>query len=210
MSGRDWNFDDLLEQIQQVKRMGSLAEVLGRIPGLSEVLSEEDIAETLESAETILGAMAPEERRRPELLVGQPGADRRQRVAFQSGVSVDDVETLVTQFLAARSRLRDLAEGRPLPPSWIDSLMPRDDGLPRGDDEESEERDEEEQPVAEEPEDEASDDDDEEEEEDLDEQVDEVLRKLARVGKGMAGLTKDERALLEQASKVYKQRRDED
>lgn len=205
MSGRDWNFDDLLEQIQQVKRMGSLAEVLGRIPGLSEVLSEEDIAETLESAETILGAMAPEERRRPELLVGQPGADRRQRVAFQSGVSVDDVETLVTQFLAARSRLRDLAEGRPLPPSWIDSLMPRDSTLGDG----GEESDEEEQPVAEEPDDEASDDEDEEEE-DLDDQVDEVLRKLARVGKGMAGLTKDERALLEQASKVYRQRREED
>lgn len=49
---RDWDLEDLLEQIQQVKDLGRFDEVLARIPGLAEVVTPEDLAETLTSAET--------------------------------------------------------------------------------------------------------------------------------------------------------------
>ncbi len=183
---RDWDLEDLLEQIQQVKDLGRFDEVLARIPGLAEVVTPEDLAETLTSAETILTAMTKDERRRPELLTGPDGAEARTRVAFQCGVPVDDVETLVTQFLAARGKLRELMFGQPLPPSWIESLLPRkEDAEAMG----SANNDSSETDVH---------------EDTFDERVDEILRKVSR--SGLASLTADERGLLDEASRTYKAR----
>lgn len=185
----DWNLDDFLEQLHAVREMGSISDIVRRVPGLEELLREEDIDEDdieamLESAETILVAMAPEERRRPELLAGPEGAERRSRVAWASGASVDDVETLVSQFLSARDHLRQIIEGSEAPLDAMEAL--RRELSPR--------RREASMAIP------------EAETFSFEERVDDVLRKIAQTG--LASLTAEERSLLDEASRYYRRRRD--
>lgn len=185
----DWNLDDFLAQLHAVRELGSIADIVRRVPGLDELLREEEIEEDdieamLESAETILVAMAPEERQRPELLAGPDGADRRSRVAWASGASVDDVETLVAQFLSARDHLRQIIEGSEAPTDAMEAL--RRELSPR--------RREATMAIP------------EAETFSFEERVDDVLRKIALTG--LASLTAEEKALLDEASKFYRRRRD--
>jgi signal recognition particle subunit SRP54 len=106
--------DDFLEQMQAVRRMGPLQQVLGMIPGLGSRLpggmpqvDEKDLGHV----EAIIRSMTPEERRRPEILNGS----RRLRIARGSGTAVADVNRLLRQFDEVRRLLRAAAQGR-LPP----------------------------------------------------------------------------------------------
>lgn len=185
----DWNLDDFLAQLHAVRELGSIGDIVRRVPGLDDLLREEDIDEDdieamLESAETILVAMAPEERRQPELLSGPDGAERRSRVAWASGASVDDVETLVSQFLSARDHLRQIIEGSEAPTDAMEAL--RRELSPR--------RREATMAIP------------EAETFSFEERVDDVLRKIALTG--LASLTAEEKSLLDEASKFYRQRRD--
>jgi signal recognition particle subunit SRP54 len=105
-----FTFEDFLDQMKQVRRMGPLSSVLGMLPGISgHQLSKVNIDEReLDRIEAIVLSMTPEERRRPELIKGS----RRLRIARGSGTSVQQVNQLVKQFGQMRKMMRSLSQGR--------------------------------------------------------------------------------------------------
>ena len=91
----EFTFDDFLEQMQQLKKMGPLSGLLGMMPGMPKELKGAKIDDDdLKPVEAIIRAMTPLERRRPELINGS----RRNRIALGSGTSVGEVNRLVKQF----------------------------------------------------------------------------------------------------------------
>ena len=117
------SLDDFLEQMQALRRMGPLDQVLGMIPGLGGRLraagglpqtGERDMARS----EAIIHSMTAEERRRPELINGS----RRLRIARGSGTAVADVNRLLRQFDELRRLMRGASQGRL--PAGVASLVP--------------------------------------------------------------------------------------
>lgn len=102
--------EDFLEQMQAVRRMGPLQQVLGMIPGLgSKLQGLPEVGERdLGRVEAIIRSMTPEERRRPEILNGS----RRLRIARGSGTAVADVNRLLRQFEDVRRLLKAATQGR--------------------------------------------------------------------------------------------------
>ena len=104
-----FTLDDFLEQLQQVKKMGSLQSMLQMLPGARgmkeqlDSIDERDITRT----EAIIRSMTPQERRQPKLL----NASRRRRIAQGSGVSVTDVNQLVARFEQAAKMMKTVAKG---------------------------------------------------------------------------------------------------
>ena len=92
----DFTLDDFLQQMQQIKKMGPLKNILGMIPGLSGVdLDEAGVNEkSLSHVEAIIQSMTPKERTKPELLNGP----RKVRIAKGSGRSVQEINKLLKQF----------------------------------------------------------------------------------------------------------------
>jgi signal recognition particle subunit SRP54 len=90
-----FTMEDLLEQLQQVKRMGPLQNIIGMLPGVPKELKNADVGEKeLGRVEAIIRSMTPAERAKPDLINGS----RRQRIAKGSGVTVSDVNLLLKQF----------------------------------------------------------------------------------------------------------------
>ena len=104
-----FTLDDFLEQLQQVKKMGSLQSMMGMLPGARgmkeqlENVDEKDISRT----EAIIRSMTPAERRQPKLL----NASRRKRIAQGSGVTVTDVNQLMMRFEQAQKMMKTVAKG---------------------------------------------------------------------------------------------------
>jgi signal recognition particle subunit SRP54 len=89
-----FDFEDFLSQINQIKKMGNLKDLMGMIPGMGKALKGVDIEDdALKHTEAIILSMTPKERRDPKLL----DAKRRKRIADGSGTSVNDVNQLVKQ-----------------------------------------------------------------------------------------------------------------
>jgi signal recognition particle subunit SRP54 len=105
-----FTFEDFLDQMKQVRKMGPLNSLLGMLPGLSgHQLSKMNIDEReLDRVEAIVLSMTPEERRRPELIKGS----RRLRIAKGSGTSVQQVNQLVKQFGQMRKMMKSLGQGK--------------------------------------------------------------------------------------------------
>lgn len=90
-----FTLDDFLEQMQQLKKMGPLGNVLGMLPGMPKELKGAQIDDDdLKPVEAIIRSMTPEERANPQLINGS----RRNRIAAGSGTSVGEVNRLVKQF----------------------------------------------------------------------------------------------------------------
>ena len=90
-----FGFDDFLKQIQQIKKMGNVKDLMGMIPGMSKALKGVDIDDdAFKGIEAIIRSMTPEERINPQLLNGS----RRKRIADGSGTSVQEVNQLIKQF----------------------------------------------------------------------------------------------------------------
>jgi signal recognition particle subunit SRP54 len=92
-----FNFEDFLEQLQQVKKMGSLRKIMEMIPGMGELtraLPEEDMERQLKRTQAIISSMTTKERRNPKLLNGS----RKKRIAQGSGTSVQEINQLISQF----------------------------------------------------------------------------------------------------------------
>ena len=102
----DFDLQDFLDQMQNLKQMGSLAGVLEMMPGMSGMQSQLDDRELVRS-EAIIRSMTPEERRRPQILNGS----RRRRVAAGSGTAPADVNRLLNQFAKARKLMHAMAGG---------------------------------------------------------------------------------------------------
>ncbi|MBP6965439.1 MAG: signal recognition particle protein [Armatimonadetes bacterium] len=103
-----FDLEDYLEQLQQMRKMGPLDQILGMIPGLNaRGLQGAEIDESrLGKVEAIIRSMTREERHHPEMLNGS----RRRRVANGSGASVQDVNQLMNQFSQTKKMIRELAE----------------------------------------------------------------------------------------------------
>ncbi|MGD0473734.1 MAG: signal recognition particle protein [Candidatus Velthaea sp.] len=107
----EFTLDDFLEQLRQVRKMGSMNDIMKMIPGLSKALPNVDIDERdVKKVEAIICSMTRRERSRPEILNGS----RRKRIAAGSGTQVADVNRLVKQFEASRQMMKQLGGGRGL------------------------------------------------------------------------------------------------
>lgn len=90
-----FGFDDFLSQIQQIKKMGSMKDLLGMIPGAGKALKGMDIDDdAFKGVEAIIHSMTPEERTNPVILNGS----RKKRIAKGSGTSIQEVNQLLKQF----------------------------------------------------------------------------------------------------------------
>jgi signal recognition particle subunit SRP54 len=90
----DFNFEDFLEQLRQMKKMGSLQSIVGMMPGMSGMKIGDGAEQQLRRAEAVIQSMTPQERRKPELLNGS----RRLRIAGGAGVKIVEVNQLIKQF----------------------------------------------------------------------------------------------------------------
>ncbi|HEV2062531.1 MAG TPA: signal recognition particle protein [Solirubrobacteraceae bacterium] len=104
-----FTFEDFLEQMKMMRKMGPLSSLLGMIPGVGAQLRGVKIDDReLDRIEAIVLSMTPEERRRPELIKGS----RRRRIAQGSGTSVQQVNGLVKQFGQMQKVMKQLGKGR--------------------------------------------------------------------------------------------------
>jgi signal recognition particle subunit SRP54 len=105
-----FTFDDFLEQIQQVRKMGSLSSLIGMIPGIPsgklKGLQVDDRA--FDKIQAVISSMTPEERRHPDLINGS----RRRRIAAGSGSDIQAVNQLLTQFKQVQKMMKQLGSGR--------------------------------------------------------------------------------------------------
>ena len=103
-----FNFNDFLSQIQQIKKMGNIKDLASMIPGVGKALKDVDIDDdAFKGVEAIIYSMTPEERENPELINGS----RRKRIASGSGTTIQDVNRLLKQFDESKKMMRMLSKG---------------------------------------------------------------------------------------------------
>ena len=104
-----FNFNDFLNQINQIKKMGNLKDLASMIPGMSKLLNGVEFGDDVfKQTEAIIGSMTPEERERPEII----NARRRERIAKGSGTTMADVNRLLKQFEDMRKMMKLAAGGK--------------------------------------------------------------------------------------------------
>ena len=112
MKSNQMDLNDFVSQLQRVRNMGPLGDLMGMIPGLGNVkrqLQATQIDDTFfKHAEAIVFSMTPEERRRPEIINGS----RRKRIALGSGTTPQDVNQLLKQWKEAKKIMQMMASGR--------------------------------------------------------------------------------------------------
>jgi signal recognition particle subunit SRP54 len=117
-----FNFNDFLSQIGQVKKMGNLKDLAGMIPGMGKMMKDIDIDDdAFKGVEAIIHSMTPDERENPALLNGS----RRKRIATGSGTSIQDVNRLVKQFDDMRKMMKMVSGGGGKNMSRMMANMPR-------------------------------------------------------------------------------------
>ena len=100
-----FDFDDFLKQMQQIKKMGNMKDLLGMIPGVGKAIKDVDMDENdIKPIEAIIKSMTPRERTNPEILNGS----RKQRIAVGSGTSVSEVNQLLKQFEQMRKMMKSM------------------------------------------------------------------------------------------------------
>lgn len=104
-----FDFNDFISQIQQIKKMGNLKELASMIPGVGKATKDMDIDDNaFKSIEAIIYSMTPKERTNPEILNGS----RRQRIAAGSGTSIQEVNRLIKQFDETRKMMRMVTQAK--------------------------------------------------------------------------------------------------
>ncbi|MEA5257450.1 signal recognition particle protein [Arcicella aquatica] len=98
-----FSFEDFYSQLQQIKKMGNLKDLMGMVPGMSQAVKDVDIPDdAFKSIEAIIQSMTPKERQKPELL----DMSRKKRIAAGSGTSVTEINNLIKQFDGMRKMMR--------------------------------------------------------------------------------------------------------
>jgi signal recognition particle subunit SRP54 len=106
-----FNFNDFLKQIHQIKKMGNLKDVASLIPGMGKALKDIDLDnDSFKHIEAIIHSMTPLERENPSLLNGS----RRKRIADGSGTSIQEVNRLIKQFSETGKMMKMVAQGKNL------------------------------------------------------------------------------------------------
>ncbi len=102
-----FDFNDFIGQIQQIKKMGNLKDLASMIPGVGKAIKDLDIDDdAFKSIEAIIYSMTPKERSNPEILNGS----RRQRIASGSGTSIQEVNKLIKQFDQTRKMMKMMTQ----------------------------------------------------------------------------------------------------
>ncbi len=103
-----FNFNDFLKQIQQIKKMGNVKDLMGMIPGVGKAIKDADIDEdAFKGIEAIIHSMTPEERENPKLLNGS----RRKRIANGAGTTIQEVNKLIKQFAETSKMMKMMTSG---------------------------------------------------------------------------------------------------
>ena len=103
-----FDFNDFLSQIAQIKKMGNLKDLAGMLPGVGKMLKNVDIPDDVfKQTEAIISSMTPAEREHPEII----NAHRRERIAKGSGTTMADVNRLMKQFEDTRKMMKAVAGG---------------------------------------------------------------------------------------------------
>jgi len=106
----EFNFDDFLKQIHQIKKMGNVKDLMGMIPGMGKMVKDLDVDDdAFKSIEAIIQSMTPEERQNPAIINGS----RRKRIALGSGTEVADVNRLLKQFEETRKMMKMVTTSSP-------------------------------------------------------------------------------------------------
>lgn len=106
LAKNQFNFDDFLHQIQQIKKMGNIKELASMIPGVGKALKDVDIPDdAFKSIEAIIGSMTKAERANPEII----NASRRRRIAAGSGTTLQEVNRLIKQFEQSRMMMKKVS-----------------------------------------------------------------------------------------------------
>src|SRR6056297_2961235 len=109
LAKNQFDFNDFMSQIQQIKKMGNVKDLAAMIPGMGKALKNMDLDDDAFSGiEAIINSMTPEERSNPSLLNGS----RRARIASGSGTSVTEINRLVKQFDQTRKMMRTMTSGK--------------------------------------------------------------------------------------------------
>ncbi len=117
-----FNFNDFLSQLDQIKKMGNIKDLVGMIPGMGKALKGVEIEDdAFKHIEAIIHSMTPQERENPQLLNGS----RKSRIAQGSGQSVQEVNRLIKQFEDTRKMMKMLGNKKNLA-----SLMGQIKGMP--------------------------------------------------------------------------------
>jgi signal recognition particle subunit SRP54 len=112
-SGEDFSLEDFLEQMQMIRKLGPIKNLLGMMPGMGQMRQQiDDIDDRdLDRVGGIINSMTPGERQNPKMINGS----RRARIAKGSGVTVTEVNNLVTRFFDAQKMMRQMAGGMGIP-----------------------------------------------------------------------------------------------
>lgn len=102
-----FDFNDFLGQLQQIKKMGNIKDLVGMIPGVGKAMKDAEINDdAFKGIEAIIGSMTPKERTNPEIINGS----RRQRIAKGSGQGIQEVNKLLKQFEDTRKMMRMMGD----------------------------------------------------------------------------------------------------
>jgi signal recognition particle subunit SRP54 len=116
-----FTLQDFLEQLQKLRKMGPIGQIMNMIPGMSrykDQIDQEDVEKRIKRVEAIINSMTSRERSNPKVL----NASRKRRVALGSGVEVKDVNEVLKQFNDMQKLMGQVRKGR----------LPGLPGMPRG------------------------------------------------------------------------------
>ena len=109
LAKNQFDFNDFLTQIAQIKKMGNIKDLMAMIPGVGKAIKDMDIDDNaFKSVEAIIYSMTPEERSNPDII----NASRRARIARGSGTDIQEVNRLMKQFDMIRKTMKTVAGGK--------------------------------------------------------------------------------------------------
>jgi signal recognition particle subunit SRP54 len=107
----DFNLDDFLKQMQQIKKLGPIGKLMEMIPGMNQAMKDVDMSnaeQDMQRIEAVIQSMTSYERRNPKIIK----ASRKRRIATGSGTTVQDVNSLLRQFREMQTMMKQLRKGR--------------------------------------------------------------------------------------------------
>ena len=108
ISKNQFNFNDFLTQLQQIKKMGNMKDLMGMIPGMGKMMKDVDLDDdAFKGIEAVIYSMTPYERENPAVINGS----RRKRIAEGSGTSIVEVNRLIKQFEDTRKMMKMMTTG---------------------------------------------------------------------------------------------------
>ena len=106
MARNQFDFNDFLKQIEQIKKMGNIKDLMAMIPGVGKAIKDLDIDDNaFKSVEAIIRSMTPKERANPDII----NQSRRERIARGSGTNIQEVNRLMKQFEQIRKVMKNVA-----------------------------------------------------------------------------------------------------